>query len=359
MNNSSWILIDTETDGLRDPIHVLEIAGQRMNGWDPVGEKFRILLNHKVEIPAEATAVHGYTAEFLDKYGVDPAEAHEHFRSFVGDDPLIAHNLAFDWNRALFNEWLRLGLKPVGKRGFCTLMLSRRLIECESYSLDALRAAFNLNTETAHRAFGDVDTLASLFGKVLKPRLDASGLTTYESIAEFSRQTPVGKCLGRIKKNLNVVVKNGKTADSNKWYYLDSQSVSHGPFTASEVTHKMGATPLWIWREGLDEWIASNTSQEFKQQSKTGLLTAPPSSVRAFQVEGTRELIGICKGIVADGKITNSEVAYLAKWLEGAGHIDSWPGTEILEVVERIVADDYISKDEKEELFALLTKVTS
>jgi DNA polymerase-3 subunit epsilon len=359
MNNCSWILIDTETDGFRDPIHVLEIAGQRMNGWNPVGEKFRVLLNHKVDIPADAVAIHGYTAEFLDEYGVNPLEAHEQFRSFVGDDPLIAHNLSFDWNRALFHEWLRLGLKPIGKRGFCTLMLSRRLIECESYSLDAIRVSFNLNTQNSHRAFGDVDTLVSLFGSVLKPRLEASGLTTYESIAEFSRQTPVGKCLGQIKKNLKGSVKKEENLELNKWYYLDSRSIAHGPFTASEVTAKMGATPFWIWKEGLDDWIASNAYEEFKRQSQAEVAATTATSVNAFQGQATAELLGICRGIVADGKVTNSEVAYLARWLEKAGHIDSWPGTEILEMVERIVADDYISKEEKAELFALLTKVTS
>src|SRR6185369_9964737 len=38
MKNATWVIIDTETDGLLDPIHVVEIAAQRMNGWDPVGE---------------------------------------------------------------------------------------------------------------------------------------------------------------------------------------------------------------------------------------------------------------------------------------------------------------------------------
>ena len=132
MKNTAWVIIDTETDGLLDPIHVVEIAAQRMNGWDPVGEKFRVLLNHGVPIPPEATAVHGYTTEFLRQQGEDPLVAHARFREFVGVLPLVAHNLSFDWNRALFQEWLRLGLEPAGQRGFCTLMLSRRLVdECK------------------------------------------------------------------------------------------------------------------------------------------------------------------------------------------------------------------------------------
>jgi len=46
MNNTSWILLDTETNGLVAPIYVVELAAQRMRGWEAVGEPFRRLLNH-------------------------------------------------------------------------------------------------------------------------------------------------------------------------------------------------------------------------------------------------------------------------------------------------------------------------
>ena len=31
-----WLLIDTETTGLTQPIHAVEIAAQNMEGWKPV-----------------------------------------------------------------------------------------------------------------------------------------------------------------------------------------------------------------------------------------------------------------------------------------------------------------------------------
>src|ERR1039457_6836481 len=118
-NGAEWLIVDTETDGLMDPIHVVEIAAQRMRGWEPVGEKFRVLLNHNVHIPSAAVAIHGYTEEFLRKNGEEPLRAHAMFRDFAGDLPVVAHNLSFDWNRALYPEWGRLGLAPAGRRGFC------------------------------------------------------------------------------------------------------------------------------------------------------------------------------------------------------------------------------------------------
>jgi DNA polymerase III epsilon subunit-like protein len=70
------------------PIHTLEIAAQLMEGWEPVGEPFRVYLNHNVSIPLAATAVHGYTREFLQKHGQPPREAHERFRQYIGTLPL-------------------------------------------------------------------------------------------------------------------------------------------------------------------------------------------------------------------------------------------------------------------------------
>jgi hypothetical protein len=50
MRDESWLVVDTETDGLIEPVQVVEIAAQRMRGWQRDGEAFRVLLNHDVPI---------------------------------------------------------------------------------------------------------------------------------------------------------------------------------------------------------------------------------------------------------------------------------------------------------------------
>ena len=52
-----WLLVDTETTGLTQPIHAVEIAAQIMEGWKPVGEPFRQLINVDAEIPSEVSRV--------------------------------------------------------------------------------------------------------------------------------------------------------------------------------------------------------------------------------------------------------------------------------------------------------------
>ena len=110
MKNSEWTLIDIETSGLAAPIYALEIAGQRMRGLQPQGDPFQVFLNHEIDVPEEAEAVHGYSRRFLEEKGVSPLQAHLEFAEYVGDTPVCAYNLPFDYDLVLMPERRRLGL---------------------------------------------------------------------------------------------------------------------------------------------------------------------------------------------------------------------------------------------------------
>lgn len=200
MKSTRWVIIDTETDGLQDPIHVLELSGQLMEGWEPVGEPFRRLLNHEVSIPYEATAIHGYTRDYLRKHGQNPASVYEDFRSYAQELPLVAHNLSYDWDRCLKPEWTRLGIEPIGRRGFCCLLLARRLAyESNGHRLDTLKECFALTESRSHQALNDVLTVVELFQKIYRPRLESIGHNTFEQVAAFSQSKSIARCRDLIR----------------------------------------------------------------------------------------------------------------------------------------------------------------
>jgi DNA polymerase III epsilon subunit-like protein len=194
----NWTLVDTETDGLWEPISVIEIAAQRFQGLRPVGEPFKVFINHGIEIPEAATAIHGYTTDFIKDNGLDPKVAYSAFREYVGETYVAAHYLIFDWDRVLVPELVRLGEPAIGKRGFCTWFLSRRsLPEFRTHRLDYLREVFTLKCSRAHSASGDVEAVADLLSRVVFPRLGRAGMSDIASIAEFSRLTPLSLCRNR------------------------------------------------------------------------------------------------------------------------------------------------------------------
>ena len=129
MNNTNWVLLDTETTGLRAPIFVVELAAQRMRGWEPEGAPFRKLLNQNEDIPAEASRIHGYTRETLERDGEPPLQVYREFAEYAGDLPLVSFNLDYDLDEVLKPEWARLGIAPIGSPGFCARRLAQRLLD--------------------------------------------------------------------------------------------------------------------------------------------------------------------------------------------------------------------------------------
>jgi DNA polymerase III epsilon subunit-like protein len=199
-NQTRWIIVDTETDGLFAPVHVVEIAAQAMAGWEPCGPPFRVFLDHGIHIPPEATAVHGYTRDFLARNGIDPVEAHRRFDEYADGASIVCHNLSYDWNRALQPEWRRLGLSPKMRAGFCSMLLARRVIyETPRHNLDLLKYHFGIDTGRSHQAAADVATVVELFRLVMSRRLQAAGIDSFEDVCAFSRMTPVAKCHRRLR----------------------------------------------------------------------------------------------------------------------------------------------------------------
>ena len=207
MKDTPWILIDTETTGIRPPIFVVEIGAQRMRGWEPEGPPLQRLLNQSRDIPPEAARVHGYTREILERDG-EPAETvYEAFAAYVGEMPLVAYNLQYDLDQVLLPEWKRLGISQIGTRGFCALRLAQRLLDpvpAGNCKLQTLRQYYRLPQRGAHTALGDVETVVDLLGQVLRPLAEQRGLDSWQSVCDFTTQEwyPTRLAFGAFKGRL-------------------------------------------------------------------------------------------------------------------------------------------------------------
>jgi hypothetical protein len=82
-------------------------------------------------------------------------------------------------------EWKRLGIPAVGKRGFCVLRLTQRLLDpppAGNCQLQTLRQYYRLPERGAHTALGDVRTSIELLDRVLRPLAEKRGLRTWDDI---------------------------------------------------------------------------------------------------------------------------------------------------------------------------------
>jgi DNA polymerase-3 subunit epsilon len=167
------IVLDTETTGLdpADGHRVVEIACLELSNHIPTGRHYQIYLNPERDMPPEASAIHGLTAQFLadkPRFG----EVVEKFLEFVGDAPLVIHNAEFDM-RFLNAELTRAGKSGLDyTRAIDTLLLARQKFPGAPASLDALckRFAIDNSARDFHGALLDVELLASVYLELIGGR---------------------------------------------------------------------------------------------------------------------------------------------------------------------------------------------
>ncbi len=223
MHGTDWILLDTETTGITAPVFVVDIAAQRMRGWERMGEPFRRLLNHNRDIPPETSRVHGYTREILERDGEPPPQVYAELREYAADLPVVSYNLDYDWDGVLLHEWRRLGIAPIGNRGLCALRLAQRLLDpvpAGNCKLQTLRQYYRLPERGAHTALGDVDTVADLFHVVLRPKAEALGLDTWGKARDYAAEEwyPSRLAFGKFKgRTLSEAVDNAEIRQWLEW----------------------------------------------------------------------------------------------------------------------------------------------
>jgi DNA polymerase-3 subunit epsilon len=173
------IVLDTETTGL-DPFQghrIVEIGCVELVNRFLTGRTFQCYLNPERDMPADAFAVHGLSADFLkDKPGF--AEIAEELVAFLGDAQLVIHNAAFDLG-FLNAELERFGRTTLARERLVdTLMLARRKHPGGSNRLDDLCARYGIDNSrrTKHGALLDAEILAEVYLELIGARQAQLGL---------------------------------------------------------------------------------------------------------------------------------------------------------------------------------------
>lgn len=173
------IVLDTETTGL-DPFsghRIVEVGCVELINHVRTGNYFHSYVNPERDMPREAEAVHGLSADFLkDKPRF--AEIAGALLEFIGDDPLVIHNAAFDMK--FLNAELGHAKRPEldYARAIDTVLIARQKFPGQPASLDALCKRFNidLSARSKHGALLDSELLADVYLELLGGRQSSLGL---------------------------------------------------------------------------------------------------------------------------------------------------------------------------------------
>ncbi|MEP7002304.1 MAG: UvrD-helicase domain-containing protein, partial [bacterium] len=154
---TSFTAFDLETtDNDTTKAEIVEIAAVRVRDGMVVDE-FTSLVKPRVRVTAGAFATHGISdAELVNERSF--ADVWPEFRSFCGDDVIVAHN-GYDFDFKIINRMAREIGKKFDLCTFDTLPMARDL-SATSRKLVDLARQFGVDAGHSHRALDDTRTLA-------------------------------------------------------------------------------------------------------------------------------------------------------------------------------------------------------
>ncbi len=87
--------------------------------------------------------------------------------------------------------------------------------------------------------------------------------------------------------------------------------------------------------------------------------TARSKNASRIQDRLIDELIGICRGVIADGVIDESEAIFLGQWIENHRELaDKWPANVVYARVTEMLMDGVLTSDEQSDLLETLRDLT-
>ena len=223
------IVLDTETTGL-DPLRgdrLVEIGCVEIFNRMPTGQTYHVYINPERDMPAEAFAVHGLSAEFLSTKPLFP-EVVDAFLEFIGDAPLVIHNASFDISfiNAELDRIKRAAIPR--ERLVDTLLLARRKHPGVSNRLDDLcsRYAIDNSRRTKHGALLDAELLAEVYIDLIGARQSQLILATE------TRETRAGGGYGEMPRRVREAPLAPRISDEDR--------AAHRAFVAT-----LGDKPIW------------------------------------------------------------------------------------------------------------------
>jgi DNA polymerase III subunit alpha, Gram-positive type len=186
LSDIAFVAFDTETTGLSPAVaRLVELSGVKFRYDGEIISTFSTLIDPRMNIPREATAIHGITNRMV-KGQPSSAEAVPKFIKWAGEDSVLAaHNARFDLG---FLEVALLEV-PIEVRRFPvidTLSLSRRLVPgAPNHQLKSLAEYLGFQSDQYHRALADSHHVRNLLLKLLALVPDVQNWEAFSKITRL------------------------------------------------------------------------------------------------------------------------------------------------------------------------------
>lgn len=163
----NYIVFDLETTGLKaSEEKIIEIGAIKVKNGKII-ETFEELINPEKEISSNITRITHITNEMVAEQRTI-SEVLPEFLSFIGDYPLIGHNVKFDLS-FLWQNIRDLGLERITNDYLDTMKISKMILpNLQGFSLSNLTKYYGIDETGHHRALRDVEMTREVLEKLRK-----------------------------------------------------------------------------------------------------------------------------------------------------------------------------------------------
>lgn len=155
---------------------------------------------------------------------------------------------------------------------------------------------------------------------------------------------------------------------SREWHYLDPFNQAYGPVSDAQLARVLLLGDCYVWTDGLDEWAVA--SEVLARGDISPLAESPTTAKLSRHAEDwldrrrmdrcVHELLGIARGVIADGLVQDAEAKSLQQWLRDNPIVaDTWPANVLAQRLAAIFEDGVVDEAERRALLDLLSKVTA
>ena len=163
-----YVVIDIETTGVSLTTDKIIEIGAILIEKGKIINQFNHLIKPNIQVPVFIENLTGITNEMVARDGRDLSFVLPEFLRFIGELPIISHNLSLDI------DFLRIACQKLQiplffNKNIDTLSLARRLLRTVSdYKLSTLSKHFNFQYQSIHRSIADCILTNMLYRKLIE-----------------------------------------------------------------------------------------------------------------------------------------------------------------------------------------------
>ncbi|MBU5454822.1 3'-5' exonuclease [Caproiciproducens sp. MSJ-32] len=182
------VVFDVESTGVNVTTdEIIQIAAIKINSKGEVIEKFEKFLKNTKSV-ANSMKVHGFSDEFLEKYGEDKRKVLKEFVEFSKDSVIVGHNVQYDLN-ILSSELRRHNLSKAKYKCFYdTLDIYRRFYpNLKNHKLESLSSLFKTENKPSHNAMDDILATKDLLIYAIENKIRPTSLERIDKMNKYTK----------------------------------------------------------------------------------------------------------------------------------------------------------------------------